>query len=600
MRIFSKQSLLGLAGSLLILGAGIAGLPLPASANSAGAGFAGKVVSVTGETSFQAEVRVVYAGAGTTGIGAILPAGRVVTIRVPAGTSLVDVRGRPILLSQVQPGTLFNATVIVNLDTKEVTANTIIFGSKLLLPANRPPADTTPPASISPAPTTSSSTVPPSSGGTAVAGFSGKVVSITSDSAFQAEVRLVYAGGTTRGVAGVLPPGKVVTIHVPAGTQLVNARNQPITLSQVQAGALFNATVRIDTVSKTITASKIIFVSVSGTAPAASSSTTPNSSETSGASAIGAPSSQTATVNFAGKFVSIDASARTAQVIVRGVYGGVSGVARFGFVVPPGTKIRIIIPEGVAITRMGMGIPLSDVLPGDLFNAKATIDRVAKTGVAASIQVITPRLSEVAFAGIITVASDSAITLKSQAGIEQTFTIVSTTKIFLGRTPGTTADLTVGKSAVITFITTQGVKQAVKIVVATSENQAKIDRFKEKYLTVDAIEKRGAEAAKLIAATLTRFDQIITKQEAQISSLKTAGKDTTKADASLAASKTDSAAAHASLDATNVLFAAIETSTDPKTATAAARESLKKTISATKKVFVDIKNTQVEIKALLQ
>jgi len=440
---------------------------------------------------------------------------------------------------------------------------------------------------------------------TAIAGFSGKVVSVNaSANSFSGEVRAVYAGGGGAGVGGVLPPGKTVQVQVPPGTPLTNVRGLPITLAEVQAGVFFNATVKIDTVSKTVTASKVQFggriapLPTPTPSPSPNPSPSPTPSGSPGPTPTSTPAPQTATVNFAGKIDSIDAATRVAQVTVRAVYGGTGG-ARFGALLPPGTRITLTVPAGIPITRLGVPITLDDVKAGDVFNARATINRAAKTGVASSIQVITPRITENIFTGTLTAFSavdPKSVTVKDKAGTEQVFSIIPTTQVYIGKVRGALDQLIVGRSVAVAFVTTGGTKQAVKVVMATEQLQVRVDKF----FAMDAVAKRGERGVQVLGASLNRLDKIIAKQEAVINDLKTQGKDTANAESLLAQSKRDLAAARTSLDDTRAKVAAISTASDPKAAAEAARTSMRVTSAATKKVAQDVKNTQAEIKRVSQ
>lgn len=287
-----------------------------------------------------------------------------------------------------------------------------------------------------------------------------------------------------------------------------------------------------------------------------------------------------------------------AQVTVRAVYGGTGG-ARFGALLPPGTRITLTVPAGIPITRLGVPITLDDVKAGDVFNARATINRAAKTGVASSIQVITPRITENIFTGTLTAFSavdPKSVTVKDKAGTEQVFSIIPTTQVYIGKVRGALDQLIVGRSVAVAFVTTGGTKQAVKVVMATEQLQVRVDKF----FAMDAVAKRGERGVQVLGASLNRLDKIIAKQEAVINDLKTQGKDTANAESLLAQSKRDLAAARTSLDDTRAKVAAISTASDPKAAAEAARTSMRVTSAATKKVAQDVKNTQAEIKRVSQ
>lgn len=443
-----------------------------------------------------------------------------------------------------------------------------------------------------------------------VAGFSGKVVQVTSAAAFTGEVRIVYAGAQQfGGVAGILPPGKVVTINVPSSTKLVDVRNRAVTLTQISAGTLFNATVTVDTATRTVTASKIVFGTRLLAPPIPAESPTPTSPPTPSGSPPPTPSGsppptispppapKQAEINFAGKVVSVDSQTRVANVTVRAVFGGTSGGFRLGVILPPETRLTLTVPEGIPITRIGGQITLADVKPGDLFNARATVDLQTKTGIAKSIQVITPKLSENVYTGTLTAMTTTdpkTVTVKNQAGTETQFTVATDAKIFIGRTPGTFDQLVVGRNVAVQFVTLGDVKQAARIVMATEQLQGRLDKF----LSAESTQRRGEGVLKILTATLDRLGKIIAKQETRINELKASGKDTTKAEASLAVSKTDLATAQTNLADAQTKVGAISGSADTKAAATVARDALKKTAQAEKKVLQDIHATQQQIKAI--
>ena len=138
-----------------------------------------------------------------------------------------------------------------------------------------------------------------------VSSFSGKVTSVSpQENAFSAEVRLVYGVGEQRAIGTILPIGKVVRVSVPESAVLTDFRGRSMTLSDVVAGALFKATVQVDTVAGTVTATKIQF---SATAPSSTGTLPPSPTTTVGTTTPPPPSvSATAplergAIGFAGK-----------------------------------------------------------------------------------------------------------------------------------------------------------------------------------------------------------------------------------------------------------------------------------------------------------
>lgn len=439
---------------------------------------------------------------------------------------------------------------------------------------------------------------------TVTVGFTGKVTAVNATgNSFSAEVRAVYAGGGSSGIGAILPQGKIVQVVVPAGTVMVNVRGVPVTLDTVQVGVLFNANGKFDTATKTMTASKITFGTrvlapptppPSTPPPSTPPSTTTPPSNTPPPSTPPATPPQKGTVNFAGRMVSVDATTRVVVATVRAAYGVSASGIRGGLILPPGTQITLTVPAGIPITRLGVPITLADVKAGDLFNARATIDHAAKTGVASSIQVLTPKIAENIFSGTLTAfsATDSkSVTVKNQAGTEQTFSVTPTTQVYIGKTLGTMDKLVVGRSVAVAFVATAETKQAVKIVMATEQLQVRVDKF----FSVNAVQRRGTHMVNILGASLDRFDKIIAKQEASLNSLKAAGKDTTAAEASLAQSKSDLATARSAKDTASAKFAAISSSPDPQAAAKEAQAAMRTAVDATKKVMQDVKNTQRQI-----
>lgn len=422
------------------------------------------------------------------------------------------------------------------------------------------------------------------------AGFTGKVTAVNvAGNSFSAEVRAVYAWNSLTGYGAILPKGKIVEVVVSPGTVMVNVRGVPVALASVQAGVLFNAAGTIDTVTRTMTASKVTFGTRIAAPPTPPSTTPPPSTPP--------PSTQKGTVNFAGKVISVDANTRIAVITVRAAYGISSSGIQGGFILPIGTQITLTVPAGIPITRIGVPITLADIKAGDMFNARATIDRATKTGVASSIQVLTPSVAENIFSGTLTAfstADPKSVTVKNQAGVEQIFDVIATTHVYIGKTLGTFDQLIVGKSVAVAFVATGGTKQAVKIVMANAQLQVRI----EKFFSINAVEKRGTHMVNVLGASLYRFDKIIAKQEIAIGTLKTAGKDTTAAETSLAQSKIDLAAARVATDTARVKFAAISSSSDPQAAAKEAQAAMKIAVEATKRVMQDVKNTQQQIKLL--
>ena len=535
-----------------MLFSGIAAFPLPAAAATVGAGFSGKVVSVNpGANSFQAEVRLIYAGGtgsgGSGGLGAILPAGQVVTINVPAGTPLKNFRGQAITLAQVQPGMLFNAAAVLDTVTKTVTAKSIYFGRIGVLPPVRPPAPSPSPApSPTPAPTpspTPSPTPPPAGQPNAAAGFSGKVVSVDpATNSFRGEVRIVYAGQRgTGGIGGILPAGKVVTVNVPASAQLTDFRARPITLAQVQPGVYFNATVLVDTVTRTITAQKVQFgtrfAPLPTPAPPPPPSPTPPPPPGTPPSPTPPPppppdtgSGQRGLVGFAGKVVSVDPAANTFQAEVRIGYAGVFGSRGIGGILPPGKIVTVRVdPTAQLVDVLGNPVALANVPPGTFFNASA--------------QVQSPPLT---------------ITAKRVV-----FALRGTSE---PQPPGAT--------------TTPPAPPGLGLGL------------------IGRIVNHCGFVANAIEVSLNRLEAIILKQESAIAELKAAGKNTTQAEALLAQSKADLQASRTSLADTQAKCAALEGASNREQASQDARASLQATIDLAKKLFQAIQSTQRAIRAL--
>ena len=245
------------------------------------------------------------------------------------------------------------------------------------------------------------------------AGFSGKVVSVNAaGNSFQAQVVVVYAGGRgpggAGGIAAILPAGKIVTINVPAGTQLVNLKNQPITLAQVQSGMYFNAGVLVDTTTKSVTAQKIVIGSKfplprgvsapSGTTGTTTTGTTATTTTTTqdtttttttdsgtGTRTDSGTGTRTGVVGFAGQVVSVDPVNNKATVTVRVVYGGVRGRGALGAIIP-GRTVTMDVPPTAVIKRQGQVIALTEVQPSDLFNANVIVQGNVVT--AQNIQVV--------------------------------------------------------------------------------------------------------------------------------------------------------------------------------------------------------------------
>jgi len=509
----------------------IAFSPTPAQAAVVNVGFAGGVTAVNvSGNSFFAEVRAVYAWSGSLGSGLVLPKGRVIEVVIPSGTVMTNFRGAPMTLANVQVGVLFNAAGVIDTVTRTMTASKVSFGTRIAAPPTPPPSASNLSLSASPS---------------AITAGQSSILTWSS-----ANVTTCTASGGWTGIKALL------------GTELVSP-----------------------TVTTTYT------LTCDGTA----GSVTKSATVSIGSPQVPPPSK--GTVNFAGKVVSVDANTRVAVVTVRAVYGISAGGIRGGFLLPVGTQITVTVPAGIPVTRLGVPITLADVKAGDIFNARAVIDRAAKTGVASSIQVLTPGIAENIFSGTLTAFSavaPTSVTVKSQAGTEQVFSVTVTTQVYIGKTLGTLDQLIVGRSVAVAFVSVSGVKQAAKIVMATAQLQVQL----EKFFSVESIQRRGTHIVNLLGASLDRFDKIIAKQETLISDLKAAGKDTAAAEASLAQSKTDLAATRAATDIARAKFAAISSSPDPQAAAKEAQAAMKTAVEATKKVIQDIKNTQQQINLL--
>lgn len=414
----------------------------------------------------------------------------------------------------------------------------------------------------------------------AVAGFSGKVVSVdTGTNSFQAEVRLMYAGA--KGVAFVpilLAPGKVVTVHISTGTTLKNFRGQVINLTDVQAGALFNADVAIDTTTKVITANSIQFV-VRG-----QQSQKPKVIEDRH-TVMHADS----VVGFGGKIVSVDTATNSFQAEVHGIYAAMSHFGFIGGILPQGKIVNVKVPAGTIIKRFGTNVPLNSIQPGDLFNAMVLIDSTNKTITAKTIQLFSTNFSTVFFWGNLTninkESEPKSITVQNEAD-SRIFLITDKTKFWAGNANVGFGGLNVGGLVGVTYYTSNSQNFATGIAVG--------DRAK--FLNVAT--ELGKKMTRVLGNSYGRFDRIIGKMESQIALLKSEGMNTSKAEESLDKAKSHLAEAEVLLNTTRQLISDVSKSPDPEKSAKEAKESMRATIAKTRDVIRELKETLEEIRRL--
>ena len=257
------------------LGVVVIGLyPVLVSAETASVGFAGQVVSINGPNSFSAKVKSVYAqGGGKAGL--VLVPGRALTVEIPSGTIMKDLRGNPITLDQVPVGALFNATGQLDTTTRVFTASSIAFTKMTTTggtttggtntggtttggtteETDKPSDNTTTDGTVD---TNNVAENPPSS--TRGGGFAGKIEQVNADSRqVTALVRTAYGGAQSRGFRVVVIPGRSVTMMVPSDAVILRLGAE-IPLAAVTPGDLFNATVTL-AADNTVIAKRIQIIS---------------------------------------------------------------------------------------------------------------------------------------------------------------------------------------------------------------------------------------------------------------------------------------------------------------------------------------------------
>src|SRR3989344_4331540 len=240
------------AVSLATLGGALFPSPIFAQTSTAATiNFAGKVTAVdVAANTVTAEVQWLYGMAGvtntSTGQSAALPiayrfcSGKIVTMHIPAWMTITTFRRVPMTLSQVQVGAYFNANATYQ--------NGVIVGTSMRFTLGVPTPPTPPVGSGLPgASVRAPSTVPQ---GTGSVNFAGTVDSVNvAENSFAALVRWFYGAtyntSQTEGlaIATHMCPSQTITVNIDSSTSIVNFRGLPITLSQVPAGAHFNATV---------------------------------------------------------------------------------------------------------------------------------------------------------------------------------------------------------------------------------------------------------------------------------------------------------------------------------------------------------------------
>lgn len=435
-------------------------------------------------------------------------------------------------------------------------------------------------------------------------GFSGKVVQVVDEDTFTAEVKAVYAGGSGQGGLAILPGQKVITINVPAGVPIKNARGQSIALSQVSPGVYFNGAAQVDTVAKTAIASDLRFggkTPLPTPVPAPAPSPSPTPSPAPAPTPVPPPGSRrgevSGTVGFAGKIESVDTSAKTVTARVRAIYGGSKerGVGSF-FVI---NQVKTMhVPSGVQIKRLGTIVPLEAVQAGDLFNATAVVE--AGVATAKTINVISTDVKTFLYSGKVSAMSVSAdpksIAVTNAKTTEtKTFSITADTKVFMGKKSSELSGIKAGDPVAINFYQQGGQQVAARIIIAPPELQkrlASIDPTK--------IMNGCMRATKVLDSTLARADKIIAKLDQQIATFKSEGKDTTSAEADLAKAKTSRKDAQTLTDAAKQKCGLIPGSDDPKQAASDARAALAAAHKSVKTLYQELRTANQDLKKIAQ
>ena len=170
--------------------------------------------------------------------------GQNVTVQLTPQTKIINNKGQVITLSEVNIGDIVNATAS--------WSNGKMNGTVLRVrPAGEALSNTPVGFNISQTSTIGTNNYPiPSASGNGTANLAGKVNSTNpTENSFSAEIRWFYGVIVNTSQQFVIPigahfcPGTNIPVKINSATKLINFAGQTITLDQVPAGALFNATI---------------------------------------------------------------------------------------------------------------------------------------------------------------------------------------------------------------------------------------------------------------------------------------------------------------------------------------------------------------------
>lgn len=302
-----------------------------------------------------------------------------------------------------------------------------------------------------------------------------------------------------------------------------------------------------------------------------------------------------ATINFSGTIETINLGTKNLSVKIYRVYGETNGTARLGFILAPETPLSLAVPQGIALTRLGAPIALVDLKPGDMFNARAIIDRDTRMGIVQSMHVSSPETPLPFVIGTIDSINLTAIAIKTSSTTKQQFTITPQTQLFANGKSATLDDLAERDNIAVTYTLNGNSIEAIIIEVSPSVFTAQRAAI---LFLLHALIARGERTVNILDASLYRLNSIILKQENLTANLEQNGKDTADIHRLLSLSKTNLTFAQSLLTNASKAFNALLGSVDTKKDATSARDLLNEAIKAEKKVFADITKIQQGLHAL--
>lgn len=218
----------------------------------------------------------------------------------------------------------------------------------------------------------------------ATVNFAGKVIAVNAAAnTVTAEVQWLFgvagASNASTSQTAILPvayrfcSGKTITVTIPAGVEIISFRGSPMTLSQVQVGAFFNATANYQ--NGVATAKVIRFTSGVPNPPQPPPGFNVPPISTKNPSSVPPGSG---TVNFAGKVAGVNASANSFSAEVRWFYGAAANTSQTqGFAIAthmcPSQSITVNVDAATKLVNArGTPISLAQVPVGAYFNATIT------------------------------------------------------------------------------------------------------------------------------------------------------------------------------------------------------------------------------------